>query len=134
MKDLLRNIGDYILNPKEKERAAKQAAIAAWEGDTDANSSGWKAVRGQDGLPVEVIMKGESSAFVVNGQERLFEIGDLSTAVRDLCLDGILQEGYIVEVVKRLDFGNKNKPLDILAGTPTGTPPGLVVPGNYPII
>ena len=57
MKDWLRNIGESALNPKEKERAAKEAAIAMWENDTERNIKNLRVVRGADGLPVDIVMK-----------------------------------------------------------------------------
>lgn len=134
MKDWLRSIGESVLNPKEKERAAKEAAIAAWEADVERNTEHLRVVRGADGLPVEIVMKSDSeAAFIVNGQERPFLAADLlsfssfNDPIPSLCLDGVLQEGYDVKTVQRIGYGNKSKALAVLTGIPSGTPPGLVV-------
>ncbi len=133
MIDLLRYIGESVLNRKERGRAAKETAIALWENDPERNPENLKVVRGADGLSVEIVMKSRlQAAFVINGQEKPFEVanllgGSFNDPIPRLCLEGELQEGYEIKAVQELNSGNKNKPLDVLVGTPTGTPPGLVV-------
>ena len=134
MKDLLRNIGESVFSPEERERTAKEAAIVAWESDPERNPENLKVVRGANGFPVEIVMRSQSqAAFAVNGQERPFAVADLlsfssfNDPIPSLCLEGGLQEGYDVKAVQRIDYGSKSKPLDVLTGALTGTPPGLVV-------
>jgi hypothetical protein len=134
MKDLLRNVGESVLNPQKREREVKETAIAAWENDPDRKARQLKVVRGADGLPVEIVMKSNiEAAFVVNGQEeppfavaRLLGFSSFNDPIPSLCLKGELKEGYIVKATVRIDYGKKGKHLYVLTGVPTGTPPGLV--------
>ena len=108
MKDWLRNLGKSVFSPKEKERAAKESAIAAWENNPERNTEKLKVVRGADGLPVEIVIISQSEGvFVVNGQERPFAVENLlsfssfNDPIPSLCLEGGLREGYKVKTVQR---------------------------------
>lgn len=134
MFDRLKALGESVLNPKEREKVAKEAAITAWENNPETNAENYKVVRGTDGRPVEIIMKDKrQAAFVVNGTERTFDVARLTDGssfgdpIPSLCLDGVLKEGYDVRLVKALNYGKGGKPFTVLAGIATGLPAGLVV-------
>ena len=122
-----RDVRDYI--PEEIETL--KSSIIKWEQSEELNPDHLRVVRGQDGLPVEVIVvDDDNAAFVVNGEERPFDIGDLirnsslSDPIPSLCAAGVLDQGYLVHAYKYIDteLGSKT----FIIGEPTGTAPGVV--------
>lgn len=131
--DILRNLAESVVNPKSKELAEKETAITSWENDLERNAEKLKVVRGADGRPVEIVMEDQrQAAFLVNGQEKPFDVsnllgGSLNDPIPSLCLEGKLQQAYEVKIVKRLYFGSDEIPFNLLAGIPAGSPAGLIV-------
>lgn len=112
----------------KKNYPSKEAAITAWENNNDGtNSDHNKAVRGDDGLPVEIInIQAESGlpfAILFNGQQRQIPGEKLTQGLPEL-INALQDESetmgsFVINGVKRLRYGQeKGQRFDILMGYP----------------
>lgn len=134
--------------PDNKEvinvRVLKETAINAWGQDKQKNAEGYKVVRGDDGLPVEMVeihTKPETQfAILLNNQKHSLPGGDANDPLKVIRqLVPVLQHQseamaqFLVCGIQLLDYGSKGEQFYILFGHPLSVALPLMQ-NNRPVI
>jgi len=127
--------GIFSPKPDNKEvaniAALKEAAIKTWEQDKGKNPDRCQVVRGDDGLPVEIletkVASGLSYSMLLNGDKHQITDGELMKGLRQLINNNLYSQSEAMKqfafsgrslVVQLLDYGDQGEQFYLVGENP----------------